>query len=527
MSDADCSPIPPHYPSLLRLVPGIAVAVAAFGIFFVNNDFSLGLHLNEQRKVDEILTGQYFFLHPLLLPEITRFLAGLFHTTDPLDIARLGRTLSAFMAALGVFCAYILTEKRIGATFAFLAALAMAATPMLAVHAHYLKEDAALFGFCALAVLCAEALFRRIGFFTVVLTGLFLGLAASTKLVGGFLVPVFLIAALFNEGRRLRIFLALMPAILIGITVLAAVNHPMILDPVNARSDLRLSFAIAMEGKNSLCCVYHPAADYLIDVIWPDLGGPLFFLVCAGFVNAFIRWRRAVPLDWLMLVYAIVYYGMTEISPYRDWPDLSRNPIPLLLPMMYFAGLLLKDAGAWLETLWPQHKTRVETGLYGLFLLAIAFPAYDTVRLVIELPRDTRLGLLRLAPEKNLVAFYEDQTLPFHQPDDDARTVENNDFRQFLNAPQRYLVLSSFIYDKFAFAMQHRGQDVPLVRDSWASFTELFQYPYCEIRPAWRTYAYSNPTLRVFDLDLIRQGRKADSATNGQPCGPNSFVDAP
>lgn len=508
----------------LHIALGMAVTLGAFFLFFVNNDFPLGLHLNEQRKVDEIITGHYYFLHPLFLPLATKCLAALLGANMPMDIAILGRTLSAALAAIGVSCAYVLAGKRVGPWIAAIAAIAMAATPMLAVHAHYLKEDASLFGFCALSVLCADALARKIDTAAILAAGICLGLAAATKLVGAFLAPVFIIAACFGpRGRRLRVLLALIPVILLAILVLAAINQPVTLAPAAAGGDFRFSFEMALQGKNGLCCVYHPAANYLTDVVRPDLGWPLFILAGAAFVNAVWRWRRATHLDRLLLVYAVVYHAMIEISPYRDWPDLSRTSMPLLLPLMYFTALFVTDTGAWITARWPQNKKLARAGLYAIFLLAAALPAYDAVRLVAGLRYDTREDLGQMMRDKTATAFYEDQALPFHQTDDEIGAFENNDFRQFLKSPHRFLVLSSFVYDKFAFAMRHENENVPLVRDTSASFEALFQYPYCEIRPRWRTYAYSNPTLRVFDLDLARQGRKADPATNGQICDTKTF----
>lgn len=521
-------------PSLSASHPSLAVqillvaltGVAAFAFFSLNNGFPLGLQLNEQTKVDEIITGKYYFLHPLFLPRMTRFLIGLLGFSEPFDVVRVGRTLSAVMATVAVLCLYLLAGKRVGMRLAALTALAMAATPMLAVHAHYLKEDACLFGFCALAVVAGEALFRRINIFTILLTGLLIGLATATKLVGAFLLPVLIIAApLCRRERRGRLLLALIPVALIAIIVLAAVNNPMLADPVTARADIRYSFAAATLGNNRMCCVYHPGANYLLDVVQPGMGWPLFIFLGTGFSFALINWRRAPALDRLMLVYAAVYYGLIELSPYRDWPDLSRTPIPLLLPLFYFAGAFLQDAGTWLVARQPDRGGKATlTALYGAFLLAAAIPAYDALRLVSDLADDTRTRLAHMAGGKTLTAFFEDQTLPFHQPDDGVRTVEDNDFRQFLGTPARYLVVSSFIYDKFAFAMRHKDKDVPLVRRTWNSFEGLFVYPYCAIRPHWHTYAYSNPTLYVFDIDTIRQGREAVPEAQGRPCDEKFFA---
>src|SRR5262249_32081928 len=62
-----------------------------------------------------------------------------------------------------------------------------------------------------------------------------------------------------------------------------------------------------------------------------------------------------------------------------------------------------------------------------------------------------------------------------------------------------YLVASSFMYDRYVTGAQLRNQR-PVIYWTHERYKSLFQLPYVEFAPACRTFAFSNPVIRIIDL---------------------------
>jgi hypothetical protein len=78
-----------------------------------------------------------------------------------------------------------------------------------------------------------------------------------------------------------------------------------------------------------------------------------------------------------------------------------------------------------------------------------------------------------------------------------------------------FLVASSFQYERFLYGGTLANQDPGIYRLSCA-YQKLFNYPYVEFTPAYRSFAFSNPTIRVIDIRAPK-----DTAT-GPSCGGHS-----
>jgi hypothetical protein len=62
-----------------------------------------------------------------------------------------------------------------------------------------------------------------------------------------------------------------------------------------------------------------------------------------------------------------------------------------------------------------------------------------------------------------------------------------------------YLVASSFMYDRYTTGAKLRNRRPEIYR-THERYTELFTLPYVEFAPAYRTFAFSNPVIRIIDL---------------------------
>jgi hypothetical protein len=73
----------------------------------------------------------------------------------------------------------------------------------------------------------------------------------------------------------------------------------------------------------------------------------------------------------------------------------------------------------------------------------------------------------------------------------------------------KYLVASSFSYDRYFRGVQMAGQR-PEIQKHYLKYKELFSsYEYTEIQPKYKTYLYSNPVIRIVHLDRAAAARRA------------------
>ena len=61
------------------------------------------------------------------------------------------------------------------------------------------------------------------------------------------------------------------------------------------------------------------------------------------------------------------------------------------------------------------------------------------------------------------------------------------------------IVLSSFHYERYMEASDWPGQDQSVYAQAMV-FAKIFEMPYIEISPKYRSFAFSNPTIRIVDV---------------------------
>ena len=492
---------------LRRSALTLALFVLALMLFSFNGTFQLGLNSDEVLKVRALMMGHYQYSHPLLMMEATRLATSLLRITDPQAIVEVGRQLSAFLGAMGVAALFLLAARRVGEMTATVLCLAGLATPLLAVHAHYLKEDIWLFAFCALTVLSYQRLCKAHDWSNILLLGFSLGLAISSKAVGLFLVPVLVASAAMERGAAR---LQLLKAVGLGIATAAAVvllcNFRMLLDAEQAWAGLSREFRHGVVGNWD--GMVFPIGYHLTHSIWPGLGGALLIFGGIGLVLTVIGWRRAAAVDRLLVIYAGSYYALIEVSPLKSGTDMVRYALPLVLPAVYFGGITVDAIASWVSSRapWPAEAARV--GITAVLALALVPTAITGIGLVAELKRDTRLAAESLLVDKDSEVVTERYGTSFGFHVDSLAQLAGRS----LNPNIRYLVASSFMYERFAEGVGYGAQ--PYAQKIWAIYQQLFGLPYCEIQPRFMSYGFSNPTIRIIDLQAARDAKP--SGTNGE-----------
>ncbi|TJV22955.1 MAG: hypothetical protein E5Y04_23470 [Mesorhizobium sp.] len=200
------------------------VALLAGYLAFANQDFPFGFHPDEGFKVAFSEGQAHNYKHPPLLIVLARIVGWCVGAASDHDFLIIGRSISA-VAVIGSTVALYLTLMRLAdPAQAFIWACIFAASPVIAVHGHYFKEDALLvlaicLGLHALLKLKAEASLVNILYF-----GFVLGIAISAKYPGVVnSAGMFLVAAVWGGVSRRQLgVVALMATATVGLVFVAS-----------------------------------------------------------------------------------------------------------------------------------------------------------------------------------------------------------------------------------------------------------------------------------------------------------------
>lgn len=477
-----------------RLLALWLIVALSLWLNLANNDFPLGFHADETSKVNAILDNTQSFRHPLMLIQIPRainFVAGI---TDRQGIVELGRAINGVAGALIVIASYLLFRTMAGEGLALISALGVAVSPIMVVHAHYLKED--IMVTCAL-ILSLFALIRFIessgAWRWTVALGAVTGCAFSSHYKSVLLVGIYIAAPLIARRQtgwwypgRVAVAMALAIAVFMG------VNYPALQNPDKFRSGFGYEFKHASNGHadvkvrpSSTFYAFHFTRSLI-----PGLTGLVAGLGLAGLVRIMIGWRTA---DWrlmILLLYAGLYYFGPEHSPLKPFPGFMRYMVPVA-PAMVFGGMkLLADTYA----LTPGRRLRAV--IAAVIVLALALPLMRSAKLDYYMTRDTRMEADRRVEERGIKAKFEAYS--------SARTMDTSRIISLELDKERasgvtHLVTSSLMYDRYELGASLPRQDGK-VYEAWRKYEAIFSHPYEEIRPAYMSFAFSNPVIRIVDI---------------------------
>ncbi len=105
-----------------------------------NNNFPLGYHFDEPKKVMLVLTGEQNFHHPILMLELLRWANQWRSIRTPPEVVELGRTLMAIVGALVPVVITLCSIPYLGRWGAVPVGAVLAVTPTMVLHSHYQKQ---------------------------------------------------------------------------------------------------------------------------------------------------------------------------------------------------------------------------------------------------------------------------------------------------------------------------------------------------------------------------------------------------
>jgi hypothetical protein len=334
------------------------------------------------------------------------------------------------------------------------------------------------------------------------------GLAWSSHFEAVLLVPLFALAPLLGAPVPLRLFFVRMAgACLVAAAVFVIVNWPLFADLPGFIAGLQNGVQQASTGKD----VVIRGPDYwfgfhLVNSLGPGMTWPALVLVLIGTLAALARFRRAHFDERWILAAALVFYLAVEIPPFKPWPDYAGYILPVAPFLLYLGVIGLSGA-------FSNASRSVTTAAVAVCASALVlYPLYDSARLVIGLADDSRTraaGWLEANAGTALMERYAGAA------PEDVRSVGSLEVAEFSELGVDYVLASSFMYDRFRTGSRLAGQD-PAVYRAQARYEALFAHPFVEIAPAYRSMAYSNPTIRIVDVRAASQ-RRTHSADMRQP----------
>jgi hypothetical protein len=139
----------------------------------------------------------------------------------------------------------------------------------------------------------------------------------------------------------------------------------------------------------------------------------------------------------------------------------------------------------------------VGRSVFLAFGLSLSWALLDSSLLCWNLERDTRAIAYRCTKEQ--LPSQASVVFGRHSIERELDDRQYLTFQSLMNAGSDFLVVSSFQYDRFLEVANLQGQD-SRVYEQAEEFRKLFELPFKEFRPAYRSFAFSNPVIRVVQL---------------------------
>lgn len=323
---------PPPADTLRTLAPLLALCLVLFLLYSVNHDFPLGYHADEYKKVSFILTGEQDFFHLLLMLDIVRAINAVAAIRDPQELVELGRLTTATAALLIVLAAYGYARPWLGRAAALAAEALCGLTPIVAVHAHYLKEDILLTAGCMLTLVALQHYAGQPSLRRSVVVGLALGIALSAKYTALLLLPAAAVLPWFHGAiDRRRYFAGLTAGCALAGIVFLGLNYPILGNWQGFLAGISYEGEHWMTGHaTAMPLSEHWFGFHLLHSLEPGLTWPLLILVLFAVAYSLARWRTIPWQQRFATFCALGGYAFFEASPLKPFPGFMRYMLPLV-----------------------------------------------------------------------------------------------------------------------------------------------------------------------------------------------------
>jgi len=495
------------------IVPWLLVVALGFTLRATHLGFGLPyrLHPDEGPATNQIVKslrgplrlGSYF--HPPLLRVVAWLAVRVEQRVDPavgaaLD-ARVIRTMRVISLVAGTVTVVVVGAVAgwfLSPAWALVAGLLFAVSPIAVFLSKYGTPDSLLVLLFSSALWIAFRLRERPSLWCYALGGLVSGLAIAAKYNGAFVLFAFPVAHLLAPQAQRPNLVRAAVAFTSGLLVALAVGFPLL--PWEWEEFVRTTgleahhqFVRGHRGIKIRPLDYY-FGFHFVRSIWPSTGAPLFVAILGGLVLWLLRAESSKYIVWAV---AVPYYvAMESVLKLTFSPE--RYVFPLLPLYAIAASVFCAALAEWSS---EREPTRWWVGA-ALAIAVLIWPAYRSLRLVQDIEPDTRIRarewLLEHVDRDARVAI--GGLRHFYPP---LTQSEFPRLTQFGRDEPDYWILSSFDYDEAFTYPEESAAAAAYYLHVIESHDLVF-----EVAPAYDTFMFHNPTLKVFR-------RRAPRATDG------------
>jgi 4-amino-4-deoxy-L-arabinose transferase-like glycosyltransferase len=401
-------------------------------------------------------------------------------------LAELGRLFSALAGGLLVFGTFSLARLVLPDVPALAAAAATAATPLVSVHARILKEDIFVAAFLVLALAALIRLLRNPAPRRAVLLGILAGLAGGAKYIGQLMVP-FAIAAIMvvptpgPPRRGLRA--ALVAAVSVGTYLL--VMLPAIRRLHRWQRGMKFEFTHAMYGHDvPLPPQLTWGVFHLRESLWPGLGAPLLVLGLVGLAAPLVAApERRMPLC-LIMAFAVLWYGVHEVSPLKPYPDFAHYMLPLVPLLVILATSFIYEV----------LSRRDPLGIAAAVVIAVAAIPALWISIRTNMPDQDPRAVVRPILVATGARVATDRYADYIT----SRKLLGEIPLQPTAATTDIVATANLVYDRFK---NYAARKDKISLRAARYYRELNALPHLDVSNGRPTFAYFNPALRIVAMD--------------------------
>lgn len=219
--------------------------------------------------------------------------------------------------------------------------------------------------------------------------------------------------------------------------------------------------------------------------LWPGLGPPLAITGLAGALAVASNWRSSPPAARLVLVFAVLWYVMHELSPMKPFTAIERHMTVMSGLFAVLAVYLAGRIGRLAPKAW-------QAAIATCVVVTVAAPAgVSSISIARSAPNDTRsvVGRIMAALDgRDAVDWYA--TFPAYGYYPPLTAIEHS---------SEYVVVVQTIADRFIKAGSFPRQP-DLVRRYATAYGELLERPAVLVESTLGSFSYRNVPLRIIAL---------------------------
>jgi hypothetical protein len=466
------------------------IAACFMAACIATSSFPLGVHADEPRKVELVVTGANDHFHPLLMLTLARGVCAAFGVHDAEGVVAIGRLLASLSAAVGILACWRLARSVLPAWYALAAALLLALSPIAVLHARYFKEDAFVLPWLTLSILGIAAIQTRSA--RTLLTGVSVGLACSAKYSALLLVPLLVLSCLAADpARRPRARAAALRIFGVAIATFTAMNLASLRAPAAAARGLSFEVSHMTSSHTVPLPIWTTyGLHYLRESLLPGLGWAVTVLAIAGVALILRGWRTAGPVPRTLVVAVLGWYALHEALPAKPDPGSMRYMLPVAGGIAVLAAYGVRGMAAFTPRPGPVGAACLL--LAGLVTGAGFIPALRASGVETRLAAREAIDSLGPAIARERYATLSGADHAF---------IGLLSEQEWASLP-RYVAISSFSFGRFARVPAWAAGRSTLAAQS--RYRSLMAMPRLEIAAPAGPLAFHNP--RVFIIDFRGNG---------------------